>query len=189
MENRLTGVSMHPVGIPDESRKCPINIWRYSDWEFQTWGICPGLTSTPGPLCLLLCHPGEVRCLLMVVIWLLQLQASHHHPIAFQARKHGDTRRKEAFYHASFFPRRLWPRSLYVSLGQLVHLSPVLGREIGLPHLLRLNSLLPEQDQDSVGMKEGQVTAGRQPAASATDGKAHEWKSSVWFFSFKNKKP
>lgn len=49
----------------------------------------------------------------------------------------------------------------------------------GLPHLLRLSSLLSEQNQDSVGRREGGVAAGRQPTESASDGKTHEQKSSV----------
>lgn len=40
----------------------------------------------------------------------------------------------------------------------------------GLPHLLELGPLPPEQNQDSVG---------RKPTASATDGETHEQKSSI----------
>lgn len=49
----------------------------------------------------------------------------------------------------------------------------------GLPHLLELGPLPPEQNQDSLGRKEEKVAAGRQPTASATDGKTHEQNSSV----------
>lgn len=47
--------------------------------------------------------------------------------------------------------------------------------------------MLPEQNQDSVGRKEGGVAAGRQPIASATDDKTHKNPVSNMFLIYLNK--